>query len=498
MCLNPGMEPSTTVAVASPPLELGRYRVIEEVARGPEGVVYKARDPLIDRLVTIRTIDVGLPSSEYEAFRRRVDRELKSAGRLNHPNIVTIHDVGTSGDIAYIAMEFMDGRSLRDMLKAGVVLLPSKAADIAAQVADGLEFVHQRGIVHRDIKPDNVMVLRSGVVKITDFGIARLSRGSHTLIAELVASPRYTSPEQVIGEKIDERSDIFSLGAVLYEMLTGVPPFAGGRLHEIAHQVINDVPPAPSTRNRSVSSAFDVIVAKAMPKRPDDRYRNAREMAAELRRAAHAAPAITPEALAALEPETALQPIADEASVANPPADDPKLIEALSAPAEFPAVDSSRRWLPLAFYTAPVVLLVALAGWMLLSPETPEPPPGSAKIAVAIDTTQGVPTTASPGETSAPSLLTKAEPIASPAAIPTVKEEAVSAPKSTARLTLTVSPWGEVFVDGQRKGISPPMKELKLPPGKYTIEIRNTTFPPYRQSVDLRGATSAKINHKFQ
>ena len=132
------MEPSATAAVAIPPLELGRYRVIEEVARGPEGVVYKARDPLIERLVTIRTIDVGLPTSEYEAFRRRVDRELKSAGRLNHPNIVTIHDVGTSGDIAYIAMEFMDGRSLREMLNTGVALSPGRAADIAAQVADGL------------------------------------------------------------------------------------------------------------------------------------------------------------------------------------------------------------------------------------------------------------------------------------------------------------------------------------------------------------------------
>jgi serine/threonine-protein kinase len=185
--------------------------VIEEVSRGGEGVVYKAHDPLIDRRVTIRTIDVGVPTSEYEAFRKRVDRELKSAGRLNHPNIVTIHDVGTSGDIAYIAMEFMDGRSLREMLRFGAALLPRKAADIAAQVADGLDFVHQRGLVHRDIKPENVMVLRSGVVKITDFGIARLSRGAHTQIAEVVASPRYTSPEQVIGGKVDERSDIFSL-----------------------------------------------------------------------------------------------------------------------------------------------------------------------------------------------------------------------------------------------------------------------------------------------
>ena len=473
--------------------------MIEEVARGPEGVVYKARDPLIDRLVTIRTIDVGLPTSEYEAFRRRVDRELKSAGRLNHPNIVTIHDVGTSGDIAYIAMEFMDGRSLREMLNTGVPLLPARAADIAAQVADGLEFVHQRGFVHRDVKPENLMVLRSGVVKITDFGIARLSRGSHTQIAEVVASPRYTSPEQVIGEKVDERSDIFSLGAVLYEMLTGVPPFAGGRLHEIAHQVINKEPLAPSTLNHSVSPAFDVIVAKALAKRRDDRYRNAREMAADLRRAAQAASGHVAEATAAPEPAATSQPIAEDIDAAGPPADGLERM-AHSPPAETPRVDNVQRWRPLAFYAVPGALLLAVAGWALLSPGIPDPPPTSAPIAAtAVEVTHSAPTTTDrQGEASAPALLLKAESIASPATIPHAKDEALSAPKTTARLAIAVTPWGEVYVDGQRKGISPPMKELKLAPGKYMVEIRNTTFQPYRVSIDLRTAAQAKVDHRFR
>ena len=264
-------------------LQLGRYRVIEEISRSAEGVVYKARDPLIDRLVTLKTIDVGLPSAEYEAWRRRVDRELKSAGRLNHPNIVTIYDAGTSGDIAYLATEFMDGRTLRDILRTGVAVLPARIADVAAQMADGLDFVHQRGLIHRDIRPENVMVLRSGIVKITDFGIARLSVGSHTQIAAVVASPRYTSPEQVTGEKVDERSDIFSLGAVLYEMVAGVPPFAGGMLHQIAHQIVNVMPPPPTTLNKGALPAFDAIVVRALAKRPEDRYGSAREMAAELR-----------------------------------------------------------------------------------------------------------------------------------------------------------------------------------------------------------------------
>ncbi len=481
-------------------LELGRYRVIEEMARGPTGVVYKARDPLIDRLVTIKTLDVGLPRGEYEAFQRRVDRELKSAGRLNHPNIVTIYDVGTSGDIAYTAMEFMDGRSLRDMLDTGVVMLPARVADIAAQVADGLDFVHQRGIVHRDIKPDHVMVLRSGVVKITDFGIARLSRGSHTLIAEVLATPRYTSPEQVIGEKVDERSDIFSLGAVLYEMLTGVPPFASGKLHEIAHQIVNEMPPAPSTRNGSVAPAFDVIVAKALAKRPDDRYRNAREMAADLRRAARAPLGNAADVAAALEPVATAQPIADDTSATVPSAVDPTRIEAPAAPAELPARDRVRQRRPLALYTVPVVLLLATAGWALLSPETPTPQPSSElMMATAVDSTHGAPATTErdQGAASVPQLLPEAVSRAPPAAILTAKEQPLIAPKSTARLALAVSPWGEVYVDGQRRGISPPLKELKLAPGKYTVEIRNTNFERYRETVELKADASLKIRHKF-
>src|SRR4030095_12961233 len=203
-----------------------------------------------------------------------------------------IYDVGITDDIVYIATEFIDGRSLREMLRSGARPMPARAAEIAAQIADGLDFVHERGLVHRNISPDTVMVLRNGLVKITDFGIARPSRGSHTMIADLVASPRYTSPEQVTGEKVDERSDIFSLGAVLYELLTGVAPFAGGRLHEVAYQVVNKIPPPPSTCTRGVPPALDLIVEKALAKHSDNRYRTAREMAAELRTAVKLSPVV--------------------------------------------------------------------------------------------------------------------------------------------------------------------------------------------------------------
>jgi serine/threonine-protein kinase len=487
---------------AAQALEFGRYRVVEEVARRAEGVVYKARDPIIDRLVLVKTIEVGLSSAEYEGWRRRVDRELKSAGRLNHPNIVTIYDVGTQGDIAYLATEYLDGRTLRDLLDAGVTLLPGRAADIAAQVADGLAFIHQRGIVHRDIKPDNLMLLRGGGVKITDFGIARLSRGSHTQIAEVVASPRYTSPEQVTGESIDERSDIFSLGAVLYEMLSGAPPFAGGRLYEIAQQIVNEMPPAPSTRNRNVSFALDAIVAKALAKRPGDRYRNAREMAAELRMISRAAYPGGDDATAVAAAPEAPQPGVDDADVTSRSGADVKHLDAPSGgPPVVQVVEHRRRGRALLPFALSALVLVGAAAWVRLGPWTPLPVPAGARV----DATSGGEVATAPAaiaglqaEALAPAAATYAASSALPASTPLVKESPVAGAKGTIRLALAISPWGEVYVDGQRKGVSPPLAEINLAPGTYTIEIRNTTFRPFRERFDLRNATDVKIKHKFQ
>ena len=267
------------------PLEqLGRYEIIRELGHGAMGVVYKARDPLIDRIVAIKTIFLDLSNTESAAFEQRFYREAKSAGRLNHSNIVTIHDVGKSNAVAYIAMEFLDGQSLREILDSGVVLPPEKIVDIVAQVADGLAFAHEKGIVHRDIKPSNIMVSDSGSVKITDFGIALLPTGSRTVAGNVFGSPKYMSPEQVMGRMVNGRSDIFSLGTVLYEMLTGFPPFHGGDLNAVIDQVVKQTPPAPSSRNKGVAPVFDHIVAKATAKNPDDRYSTAQEMATDLRR----------------------------------------------------------------------------------------------------------------------------------------------------------------------------------------------------------------------
>lgn len=263
---------------------LGRYEIVSELGQGAMGVVYKATDPLIDRIVAIKTISLNLAQEEREEYEARFYQEAKAAGRLSHPNIVTIFDVGRSGDIAYIAMEFLQGRELRDILNDGKLLPVDQALDIVAQVATGLAYAHDHDIVHRDVKPSNVMVGQDGHVKITDFGIARMaSAGVRTQTGMVLGSPKYMSPEQVTGKVIDRRSDVFSLGVMLYEVLTGQPPFVGENVNAIMYQTLNAIPAPPSTLNPAVPDMLNFIVAKALAKDVDVRYQDAMELANDLR-----------------------------------------------------------------------------------------------------------------------------------------------------------------------------------------------------------------------
>jgi len=264
--------------------QLGRYEVLSELGQGAMGIVYKAKDPLIDRVVAIKTINLGLALEEKEEYEGRFYQEAKAAGRLNHPNIVTIYDVGKSDDVAYIAMEFLQGRELRDIMNDGGLLPVDQVLDIVAQVAQGLAYAHEHEIVHRDVKPSNIMVVRDGHVKITDFGIARMASSSvRTQTGMVLGSPKYMSPEQVMGKAIDQRSDIFSLGVMLYEMLTGQAPFNGENINAIMYQTLNAASTPPSTLNPNVPEMANFIVAKALAKKLEDRYQNAMDFAVDLR-----------------------------------------------------------------------------------------------------------------------------------------------------------------------------------------------------------------------
>jgi len=469
--------------------QLGRYEIIRELGHGAMGIVYKARDPLIDRIVAIKTIFLDLSATESAEFEQRFYREAKSAGRLNHANIVTIHDVGKSNAVAYIAMEFLDGQSLREILDSGVVLPSEQIVDIVAQVADGLAFAHEKGVVHRDIKPSNIMVSDSGSVKITDFGIALLPTGSRTMAGNVFGSPKYMSPEQVMGQAVNGRADIFSLGTVLYEMLTGFPPFFGGDLNAVIDQVIHQTPPAPSRRNKGVAPVFDHIVAKAMAKKPDDRYSTAQAMATDLRNFR----------------DFAVWRPAGDVAVLRDPAAAAALSDPVSSPPPIAPVDAvSRQRRNVIVYGVPVALVAVVGGWAMLSKRAPDRAQPVA--ANGIDSsTVDMPAGANPPTTELVrpeqervERMAASQPAAAPIPAAAVADQAPAATKPMARLTLAVTPWGEVFVDGKRKGITPPMAEIQLAPGKHAIEIRNTTFQPYRRTVELGAGGRLKIKHKFQ
>lgn len=265
---------------------LGRYVIDGELGQGAMGTVYKARDPMLDRVVAIKTISLNLPKDEVAEYEARFYQEAKAAGQLSHPNIVTIYDIGKSEDLAYMAMEFLEGRELRDLLASNTPIPIDQALDIGAQVAEGLYYAHERQVVHRDVKPGNVMVLKNGLIKITDFGIARMRNNEvKTMTGMILGSPKYMSPEQVAGKRADHRSDIFSVGVVIYEMLTGASPFVADNIHGVMYQTLNFNPPAPKTLNPDLPQVINYIVAKVLSKNLDDRYQSAQDLANDLRQA---------------------------------------------------------------------------------------------------------------------------------------------------------------------------------------------------------------------
>lgn len=261
---------------------LGRFRIVGEIGRGAMGVVYKAEDPSLNRTVAIKTIFMSADPEERAEYEARFQQEARAAGGLNHPNIVTVHDIGREGELAYMAMELMEGVDLRDLMRRGHLPV-SLALDIAAQVADGLAFAHERGVVHRDIKPANIMIVRARQAKIMDFGIARTRLSDvKTQTGAILGSPKYMSPEQLAGQRADHRSDIFSLGVTIYEMVTGASPFSAAELGQLMLQVSTAAPPPASSINPALPTMMDLILAKALEKDPAARYQSARELASDL------------------------------------------------------------------------------------------------------------------------------------------------------------------------------------------------------------------------
>ena len=276
---------------------LGRYEIDKELGRGAMGIVYLGRDPKINRQVAIKTmmLEEGSNESEAKAIKERFFREAESAGTLNHPNIVRIFDAGEEQDIAYIAMELLDGHDLIRYTSKANLLPATQAMEYIATVADALDYAHAQGIVHRDIKPANVMILKDGSIRVADFGIARITASSKTATGTVMGTPSYMSPEQVAGKKADGRADLFSLTVALYELLTGEKPFKGGDgIGTLLFQIANDPHPNPLEINPALPPCVKAIIDKGLAKTPEARYARASELAADLRACVAAAKSAAP------------------------------------------------------------------------------------------------------------------------------------------------------------------------------------------------------------
>ncbi len=267
------------------PTSLGRYHVVKELGRGAMGVVYLGKDPTIQRHVAIKTMRLDDIDNEEELkeFRNRFFREAESTGRLSHPNIVTVYDAGEQEGLAYIAMEYLEGTLLSCYCQKSTLLPAKQALQIVATVADALDYAHSQGVVHRDVKPANIMILKQRLVKVMDFGIAKMASASKTQTSMILGTPRYMSPEQATGKDVDGRSDVFSLGIVLFELLSGERPFDAENMAALVIRIAK-APHAPLLKyRRDLPTRVQAILDRALQKDIPNRYRHASDMAQDLR-----------------------------------------------------------------------------------------------------------------------------------------------------------------------------------------------------------------------
>jgi serine/threonine-protein kinase len=263
-------------------MQYGRYRIVKELGKGNMGVVYQAHDPQIDRPVALKVLRPDRVVSE--AFVTRFMKEARAIGRLSHPNIVTVYDVGEDNNAIYIAMEFLQGEPFNEVIRSGRLTVPQSIA-IGKQMAEALDYAHGKGIVHRDIKPSNMILSAENQAKLTDFGIARIedpAASAQTQVGEILGTPIYMSPEQVMGQAADGRADLYSLGVILYEMTTGRRPFTGNSIAAIFRAITQDTAEPPSAINPFVPQKLSDLIMKCLAKTPQERFQSGRELAAAL------------------------------------------------------------------------------------------------------------------------------------------------------------------------------------------------------------------------
>jgi serine/threonine-protein kinase len=513
---------------------IGRYALKYQLGEGGLGTVFAAHDPLLSRLIAVKTLNVEVAEEERESFNALFLNEARAAGGLSHPHIVTVFDAGISDQRAYIAMELLKGRDLRQLRQEGWRATPVQAALIVRRVADALAFAHSKGVIHRDIKPANIFMVGRTQPRVLDFGIARVAHRQDGGDPHSGAgSPYYMAPEQMRRQPADRRADVFSLGVVLYELLTDTKPFRGESLSEIRDAVLSHEPLLASKVDPAVPKALALIAARAMAKDPEQRFRSARSFARELRQWLDDNPAVAEgEASARTAPRGRARVAIIAGAIAA------IILAGAGAWALFGAASDRAA---AAIATTEARLPATQPGETVVAPATdaaaaaapdsaaaPAAPAATAIVVAEAPTSASVPATAAIHTATAEPIVAAHAPTR-PAATASLPPSVIAiAPREstkdrrarearereardnearaaaarliappTGTVKIAISPWGLVEVDGAASGAAPPITELTLAEGRHQIVVRNGDFAPYTASINVTAGQTVSLRHKF-
>ena len=500
---DPAVEPTLS--------HIGRYALKRQLGEGGLGAVYEAWDPLLSRAVAVKTLQFDVDARARVSLDGLFLNEARAAAGLTHKYIVTIHDAGLSAHGVYIAMERLYGRDLQQALVEGWRPTLEQSVQLVRRIAEALAYAHARGVVHCDIKPANIFLTRRAKPKVLDFGIARVTHGStlKMLDGTVAGSPRYRAPEQLAGGTIDARTDMFSLGAVFYELLCGEKAFEGASLADI-NQAVLDSSPKPAHEVRpSVPEDLSRIVSRMMAREPEHRFAGANDVVSALRRwsVEHAGGADAPvphrqQGVAAGASSTRRRWLVTAALFAAAGA------IALGLNQRQAPADPAAQPAPARVAEAPTAATVAPP--VLTSPAAPANS-GAATTAVEAEApsvpTSPAPTTTAAAAAPAPAPRARVDTVGArrPLAADTLAREtrpidstpAVAAPPLQGLVQLAVSPWGQIEVDGQAAGATPPLSRLSLAEGSHTITVRNADFPAHTVQVQVSADKPVTIRHRF-
>ncbi len=466
--------------------QIGRFLLRSVLGQGGLGTVYAAWDPLLSRSVAVKTLRVQSDQAVQDAAQTLLLNEARAAARLSHPHIVTVFDAGLSEHGVYIAMEPLRGMDLRKLLHQGWHPTPFEAANLVRRVADALAYAHGKGVVHCDIKPANIFMVDRKYPKVLDFGIARQARRDGTAATTLTAgSPYYLAPEQIRGDSLDRRCDVYSLGVVLYELLTGRQPFGGETLEAITEAVLTAPTPSARRNGTRVPAGLSAIAARAMARAPEDRYPSARHLANDLR-----------EWMTSTEART----------LARSPEEQYRTVMGMGAGVLI-SVAGVVWWQTMGQQQEPPP-----AAWV-----SPDPPPATSPAVATLPPAAETPSLAASARPAASGSITRLPGVApvtrpvpspvppTPPVVPVVKPPkpaTTTAPDPPVRgptgtVMLLIKPWGQVEVDGVMQGSSPPLRSLTLSKGRHTITIRNPSQPAIVRVVEVNGQSPIIIQHQF-